>query len=121
MSDDKHTPGPWKWQVYDHSMASLGVGDKLGDPLVLTIAPCAACAERADPKEWVWGRCITPNEADARLIAAAPDLLAALIDLHDDCVEYCRINNIFNDDGKPGSNHAMRRAKEAIAKAKENT
>jgi len=52
-----------------------------------------------------------------RLIAAAPELLAALQDLHADCVEYARINNLHNDDGKPGSNHAMRRAAAIIAKA----
>lgn len=96
----KHTAGPWR--------AAKGGGGTMsilrvqGDELVAYI-----------PHGWPKAQ----REANARLIAAAPDLLAALIDLRDDCVEYCRINNLSNDDGKPGSNHAMRRAAEAIAKA----
>lgn len=79
----EYTPGPWSWTIHDHSMASLGVGDSpgIGDPLVLAIAPCDACASRANPKEWKWDRCHTPSEADAVLIAAAPTLLVALQDL----------------------------------------
>ncbi|WP_296341579.1 DUF551 domain-containing protein [Reyranella sp.] len=45
------------------------------------------------------------------------EVLEALKDLHADCVEYCRINHLHNDDGGPGTNHAMRRAAEAIANA----
>lgn len=76
----EHTPGPWNWVVHDHSLASLGPGRDpgLGDPLVLATGPCSGCAERAEPKEWKWGRCQTPSLANARLIAAAPELLEAL-------------------------------------------
>jgi hypothetical protein len=76
----EHTPGPWDWVIHDHSMASLGVlpDPGLGDPLVLAISPCRACAKRAGEagKEWEWGRCHTPSLADARLLSAAPELYA---------------------------------------------
>ncbi len=45
------------------------------------------------------------------------ELLGALIDLHDDCVEYCRINHLHSDKGGPATTHAMRRAAAAIEKA----
>jgi hypothetical protein len=57
------------------------------------------------------------DRATARLIAAAPELLAALKDLHADCVEYARINNLHNSDGSPATHHSMRRAAAIIRKA----
>lgn len=50
------------------------------------------------------------NENDKELLEALRDLLA-------DCEEYARINNLHNKDGSPASNHAMRRAAAAIARA----
>lgn len=47
-----------------------------GDPHVLSVSPCESCSGRSDG-EWKWGRCTTPNEADATLIASAPELLEA--------------------------------------------
>jgi len=85
-------------------MASLGVlpDPGLGNPLVMTVGPCPACAERADG-QWQWGRCQTPSEADANLIAAAPELLAALVLVTQRC-------------GPNSSDGAVARA--AIAKAR---
>jgi hypothetical protein len=65
---------------------------------------------------------MTPHwSAYWNLIKAAPELLAALKDLADDCDEYVRINNLHNKDGGPATNHAMRRARAAIAKAEGRT
>lgn len=80
MSGNEHTAGEWRWVIHDHSCASLGVGDDpgMGTPLVMSVSPCRSCAERADPKEWKWGRCCTPSEADARMMAASTQMYDAL-------------------------------------------
>lgn len=71
-----HTPGPWDWVIHDQSLATLGVPPDpgLGDPMVMNVSPCGACAGRVT--EWQWGNCGTPKIEDARLIAAAPTLFA---------------------------------------------
>ena len=67
--------GPWNWEIHDHSMATLcGGGEDAITGFIMSIGPCEACASRADPKEWKWGRCQTPSLANAKLIAAAPRL-----------------------------------------------
>lgn len=78
---NKHTEGPWGWYSEDGSMATLCGYTKNGhlDPFeghVLSVTICKSC--RGDQKHWQWGKCYTASAADARLIAAAPDLLAAL-------------------------------------------
>ena len=82
---------------------------------------------RQDPKNWDGNGyqliCTVPQskkgshygemfEANARLIAAAPELLEALNLLHDNMAEYGRINNLGGYD-----NQDMRMARAAIAKA----
>lgn len=86
----EHTPTPWDWLIHDHSMASLGVmpDPGLGDPLVLCVSPCQGCMDRAEPREWKWGRCHTPSEADADFIVLAVNnhdrMVATLEALRDD-------------------------------------
>ena len=79
---EKHTPTPWGWVVHDHSCASLGVlpDPGIGDPLVLSISPCRSCADKAEPKEWVWGRCCTPSEDDAHFIVRAVNSYDKLVE-----------------------------------------
>lgn len=75
--DGGRTPAPWHWEIHDSSAATLCGGglDAVVGP-VMTVSPCKSCYEGKD--DWLWGRCQTPSEADARLIAASPDMLAAL-------------------------------------------
>ena len=64
------TPGPWEWSIHDHSMATLHGPDMMRDH-VLAVGPCRACIERVKDGEWKWGRCTTPTETNAKLLAAS--------------------------------------------------
>jgi hypothetical protein len=74
----QHTPGPWDWSIEDASMATLMGPRELRDH-VMSVSPCRSCS--TGEASWEWGRCTTPTLANARLIAAAPDLLEALAEL----------------------------------------
>ena len=86
---DKHTKGPWR--LSEEKFSSLYV-----EPFICAIFGTDKTAE-----------------ANARLIAAAPELLEALENLHANIAEYARINNL----GGFG-NQDMQQARAAIAKAK---
>lgn len=66
-----HTPGPWDWEIHDHSMATLDGPRGLEDH-VMSVSPCSSCQK--DETEWEFGRCTTPTIENARLLKAAPDL-----------------------------------------------
>ena len=69
-----HSPGPWTWRYFKETLI-VNVVDGVGEE-VITFMPYA-------DKGWI-------SEADARLVAAAPELLAALRDLVDSglCVSH---------------------------------
>lgn len=72
MIENKHTPGPWQWTwMYgDDEMPALHGKCDMED-YVLSTYRCDACKKRD-------ASCLHPSKANARLIAAAPDLLEAL-------------------------------------------
>lgn len=63
----KHTPGPWKWYWRkEDGEANCGVFSEKNPGQAYAVARCPRYQKK---EQW---------EVDARLIAAAPDLLAAL-------------------------------------------
>ena len=88
-----HTPGPWK---IDSLGDSIYWTDSHGEHMVVVYE-------------------LGSNEADAKLITAAPDLLQALVGLYEDQIDYIRINNLSGAE----NNHWMVIARAAIAKATE--
>lgn len=95
---NKHTPGRWI-----HNDAGYGRGNDfvLDECFVARDGDdVAICADIIDPETG------DPSEANARLIAAAPDLLEAL-------------SEIINDGGKFVMTHELhRKARAAIARAR---
>lgn len=119
----RHTPGPWKrgdcdgWIIWAKGFREVSWKDcpddvEKGEGVVIATAehPTWGKEDRFEPGEWhndVDGE-ITAN---ARLIAAAPDLLAAL----------CAVCNELEMPGERGVLHglpsAIAQARDAIAKA----
>lgn len=62
MSGAKHTPGPWVWQHWPDGQNTVATQATLG-----TVA-----------NVWTSGAGVDIDKANARLIAAAPELLEAL-------------------------------------------
>lgn len=132
-----HTPGPWRWEISLKSkQVSLNGGKPKFDLTVMDfvrwgmggaaprlLRPMASssmmlmehCQRYAVPvpgreHHADWFREL--DHPDARLIAAAPDLLAALKLLHDNLAEYQQLNHLGGYD-----NHDMQMARAAISKA----
>lgn len=95
----EHTRGPWSIQRYTNyegfSIWAEGAG-------------CIAERWWASPVEDI------PILANAQLIAAAPEMLAALEGLYSETVSYITVNHL----GDPHHNQTMKLARAAIAKAK---
>lgn len=97
MNNSKHTPGPWRVGTPGPN-GCYSVGTTKG----LMTAMVAHSINMADQREQA--------EGDARLIAAAPELLAALISL----LAMCERQTDFNDDGDGAM---FEHCRAAIAKA----
>jgi len=97
----KHTPGEWVTKT-GNGWAHIYVDVKRGSAVDKTIAACAIASN------------LSECEANARLIAAAPDLLAALIAL-DEC--YCEAGNELSKSERHQHRLVLIDARAAIAKA----
>jgi hypothetical protein len=95
-----HTPGPWQVVSAGTSQSRWIVGDREGG----SIADCEP------PGPWM-----SDGEADAnaQLIAAAPDLVEALKACVIETVDYMTINEL----GDPEQQHNVKQARAALAKA----
>jgi len=71
-----HTPGPWQADPYTHSISTEGQCDVIDWPVWGSIARVEP-TEQEDEDGRIW-TCSGDQGANARLIAASPDLLAAL-------------------------------------------
>lgn len=100
-----HTPGPWRAAFGDDA------GPRPGEFELACLEHHIFGTNIYAPGEY-YSESLPEHEANARLIAAAPDLLAALKGLHDDIAEYAHINRLGGFD-----NHWMKAARAAIDKA----
>jgi hypothetical protein len=92
----QHTPGPWLWQHWPDDVDPVAEASTLG-----TIATLQATDE---------------GQANARLIAAAPELLAALQALHAN-MHAQNLDNEMERTTEASYQKAMRDAAAAVAKA----
>ena len=108
-----HTKGPWVWaldrQNQPECLRQSGSGDVVAN----------AQADISD-----YGLSVNPwidvSEQDARLIAAAPDLLEALRSLVDDDLTYNGASVIIPAESHGDALERVRKARAAIAKAEQS-
>ena len=104
----KHTPGPWKidnGDEYNPEYPWFGIWKEHKDP---NFSKCIACVEYTEDSM------VTKQEAqaNANLIAAAPELLEAALSVLYDLACYCNTH-----EPGPGPNRRLAALQEAIAKA----
>jgi hypothetical protein len=113
MSEDvKHTAGPWS-ERWDYRRVSLSTKTVAAHAL----GPQHSCVgvKVCEDSEILQPDRATMEKvfADARLIAAAPDLLQALQMMVEEKADYMRINNL----GDPETQHTIKIARAAISRA----
>lgn len=83
MSEIKHTPGPWTYSRWDeHGYTKFYVSQQEGAPYTPEYSNVAGLIS-----ETVSGERVAIQEANACLIAAAPELLEALMQVLECCGE----------------------------------
>ena len=125
MSEAKHTPAPWK--ISTESGGRHGIKDGMGNYVGFTSLPYKIDMSQNDGESWLemmtrmepeicWRDEV--QEANTRLIAAAPDMLAILEEILPE-IE-CRCDEAYTGRGLHESNslcHHVEAVKSAIAKA----
>ena len=99
MTDTKHTPGPWVWDEY-----YTGLDGANGQSVLIYIDYEGMS---------IHGKTVAQSEANARLIAAAPELLEA-------CIGLLQVQDGIPMTGLEATRKAVN-ARAAIAKAKGKT
>ena len=100
----EHTQGPWEVRTVDSLFAVAGPDDWIASIEVDELGHLAD----------IDGQNVATNKANARLIAAAPDLLAALEEVLPHLEDY--FGKEYGDD--PPENDLLKRARAVIAKAR---
>jgi hypothetical protein len=103
----QHTPGPWK--VYFDDVY------KEGEPVIEGVSVVGVPDKDGDETEQI-AYIINDSVDDARLIAAAPDLLAALKNLRD-WIEEQKIMELVGFDDEQGLDDVMTFTRIALEKA----
>lgn len=100
MNNPQHTQG--RWFIYDDGHGHFQVRAQTPKPPVAVICEVLGAE---------WSK--EGNKANARLIAAAPEMFKALRDLYTETADYIRINKL----GDAHHNRSMQMARDALAKA----
>lgn len=101
MSETKHTPGPWI-AVWREDLGKFRIGPDNGD------MPVAGTVNQGDREH---------EEANARLIASAPELLEALKQMVAAMWQHFEYNHDGDDEDYDFCQRAIDKARAAIAKA----
>lgn len=118
MTDSKSTPGPWRVSGVSMQTGNISVSMEEHRIVIAEVTNAAslgdmiAGAMKRGGGSFDQGDCHT-QMANARLIAAAPDLLGCLKAMVAETVEYATINKL----GDPEKQHNIKWARSIIAKA----
>ena len=108
MSEAKHTPGPWTTDEDDHDAPHQDIKIKAGKHRTV----CTVWIDDAPVRDFN-----AEQQANAHLIAAAPDLMEVVV-AYIDHFERCRITNTHGSRDFDFAGHLAALARAAIAKAK---